>query len=117
MRQWILTAAVLVGASQVDAQAASVIYDFPSTTPLATVQAWIPTLYVNNIAFPMTHTCVTVGPLQTCTATLPNIATALTPTGSQTFQITVKDAVLGEGAKSLPLVLARPLVATGLRIQ
>jgi hypothetical protein len=115
MRLGMMVVGVWLLAAQ--AQAATVIYEVPSTTPLATVQAWVPTLYVNNVAFAMTHTCTTAGPIHTCSATLPVITAALTATGSQTFQVTLKDPVFGEGTRSSPLVLVRPAVPSALRIQ
>lgn len=104
------------------AQAQSVIYTYPVTSAtLVQVNGYIPTLYVNGASFPLTHTCVlttTVTPnVFTCTAPLPNITSALTPTGPQNFEVTLKDAIL-EGPKSNPpFVLTRPSVVSTLRIQ
>lgn len=103
------------------AQAANVIFDYPSPGPLASViQGWTATLYVNAIPFVLNDTCVlvtTVTPnVVRCTAPLPVITTALTPTGPQNFEVTVMDVVL-ESPKSVPFVLTRPSVTTNLRIQ
>jgi hypothetical protein len=109
-------ASTLLFASTLQAQ--TVTYSSSTTiAPLATVQAWTPTLYVNNTPFVLTQTC-TLGttPAINCSAPLPNISTALTPTGNQTFAITFKDPILGESSKSVPLVLVSPVAPTSLAI-
>lgn len=102
-------------ASVAFAQTATVTYTYPTIVigvpvTLLQVQTYIPTLQVNGMAFPLTHTCVlTPGTpsVFTCTAPLPNITTGLTPSGSQSFTVTLKDVIL-EGQPSLPFVLQRP---------
>lgn len=119
MTRWMLVLVFLLGSVPAFAQAATVAYDYPvvAGVPLAaTVQAWTPTLYVNGTAFVLTHTCTGTTTV-TCTATLPNITSALTPTGPQTFTVSLKDTVLGESPQSLPLVKVRPVAPLVLRIQ
>lgn len=99
------------------ASAQTVMFDAATGTTPATANTWTSVLYVNGTAFPMTHTCATVGTATTCSAPLPNITAALTPVGSQTFTVTFKDPVLGESGQSSPLVLIKPAAAGNLRIR
>lgn len=110
-------AAVLVLMVRADAQTATVLFDAQSGTTPATANTWTSVLYVNNVAFPMTHTCAVVGTATTCQAPLPNISAALTAVGTQTFEVTFKQGVLGETARSSPFVLVRPAAPSNLRIQ
>lgn len=104
----------------VQAQTGTVAYDYPASTPPATVQGYAATLFVNGTAFPITDTCVlntTVTPnVVTCTAPLPNITAALTSSGPQSFTVTLKNVVL-ESSPSAPFVLTAPSAPTGIRIQ
>ena len=102
----------------VSAQTVTVLFDAQTGTTPATANTWTSVLYVNGTPFPMTHTCVAVGTVTTCSAPLPAIAPALTSNGSQSFTVTFKDAVLGETTQSSPpLVRIRPSAAINLRIQ
>lgn len=108
---------VLVLAPGAHAQAATVLFDAAAGTTVATANSWTSVLYVNGTAFPMVHTCAIVGAATTCSAPLPNITAALTPLGSQTFEVTFKDAILGESLRSGPFVRVRPAAPSNLRIQ
>lgn len=116
----LLVSLLLLTANRSEAQAASVVFDYPNTASPAVVQGYIATLYVNGTAFVLNDTCVltTVAPIVVrCTATLPDITSALTASGNQNFEISLKDVIL-EGAKSAPpFVLTRPSAPQGLRIQ
>ena len=114
-------AVMLMLASSAQAQSATVTFDTSANTPVATVQNYTATLYVNGTPFPLTDTCVLVTGVTPnvvrCTAQLPDVSSALTTSGNQNFEVTLKDVIL-EGAKSSPpFVLARPNVTTNLRIQ
>lgn len=118
MRRWLTVVAfVLVCASQARAQAASVVFDAAAGTTVAAANGWTSVLYVNGTAFPMAHTCALVGVTVTCTATLPNITSALTPSGAQSFQVSFVDAVLGESVKSVPFLRDRPAAPINGRFQ
>jgi hypothetical protein len=118
-----MTLLILMYASLAKAQAAQVIYDFniAPLPPASQVQAWTASLFVNGTRFPLADTCVltTVAPIVIrCTATLPNISAALTPSGTQTFEVAWYDTIPEmESAKSSPLVLVRPSAPSTLRIQ
>lgn len=100
------------------AQTATVIYDYALTQGTTTVtvpqvQAWTATLFVNATSFPLPGvTCVQSGVAPnlnaTCTAPLPNITAALTPSGNQSFSALLTDSLLGASPQSLPLVKVRP---------
>ena len=106
---------VLLMAWPVSAQTVTFAYDAP-TPSVAVAQGWAPTLYVNNQAFPVAaHTCTLAGAIVTCTFTAPNFAAALTAQGPQTFEVSLRDAVVGEGPRSLPLSRTRPAAPTNLR--
>ena len=98
-------------------RAASVLFDVPGAT-VADANGWASTLYVNGTAFPLTHTCVLVNTVVTCTAALPAISTALAPGLVQTFEVDLFDAVLQlRSAKSVPFLRNRPTVPTSGRFQ
>lgn len=113
-------AALSLYATVVQAQAATVIFNYPNTVSAAVVQGYTATLYVNGTPFVLTDVCVlvtTVTPnVVQCTAPLPNVTAALTASGPQNFDVTLADVIL-EGAHSVPFVLARPSVTSNLRIQ
>lgn len=119
MRRFFLASTVLFLLLQISshAQAATVAFDASAGTTVATANGWTSVLYVNGTAFAMIHTCALVGTLVTCSAPLPNVATALTPSGNQTFEVTFKDVVLGESPRSVPLVLVRPNAPLNPRIR
>lgn len=120
MRKFLLVVSFCLFSSLVNAQAAQVIFDYPNTSPAATVQGWTATLYVNGTPFVLTDTCVltTAAPIVVrCTATFPNVTSALTPSGVQNFEVTLMDVVLESAKSSPPFVLTRPSVVTNLRIQ
>lgn len=105
----VLTLMLLCPAVALRAQTGpQIAFDAPSGVTPAQGNLWTSVLYVNGTPFPMVHTCVAAGPLTTCTAPLPNISSALTATGPQTFTVSFKDVVLGEGPQSGPLVRLRP---------
>lgn len=119
-----LLSAFLVAAPIVaQAQAATVAFDYsvpaPAVTPSpAVVTGYVAQLYVNGVAFVLTDTCVAVAApaVITCTATLPNISSALAVTGPNQFQVSLKDGIL-EGPKSVvPLVLVTPSAPSTPRI-
>jgi hypothetical protein len=116
-----LFAAFMFVSASAFAQSATVTFDY-TVTPLPTaavVQGWTFTLTVNSTKFVLNDTCVlnSAGPIVvTCTATLPNITTALTGSGPQSFTGTLADGIL-ESSASLPLVLTRPSAPTAPRIQ
>jgi len=123
MRKMLFVLAIVFYSNLANAQAATVIYDF-TPTPLpapSVVQGWTASLFVNGVRFALTDTCVTttVAPIVVrCTATLPNISAALTPTGPQTFEVAWYDTIPElESAKSSPFVLVRPSAPATLRIQ
>lgn len=99
------------------AQAATVLFDASSGTTPATANQWTSVLYVNGTPFAMVHTCSLVGTVTTCSSALPNITTALTPVGTQTFTVTFKDVILGESPQSGPLTRIRPSAPSPPRIQ
>lgn len=117
MKLILLVLLALSLSAPVFAQTTTVAFDAAAGTTPATANSWTSVLYVNGTAFPLVHTCATVGTTTTCTATLPNISAALTPVGTQTFTVTFKDSVLGESPQSLPLVKVRPAAPVLLRIQ
>lgn len=121
MKSFFLTITFVLLASVARGQAATVIFDYNTTVPTATVQGWTATFYVNNIPFVLTDVCVlvtTVTPnVNRCTATLPDITTALTPTGIQNFTVSLKDSILEGPVSTPPLALQRPSAITNLRIQ
>ena len=109
----LLVLAALLYSGVAEAQAASVIYDYTlvqgaTTVTVAQVQAWKAELLVNGTPFVLAPVCVLNGLFATCTAPLPNISTALTPSGNQTFTARLSDTVLGAGPVSLPLVKVLP---------
>jgi hypothetical protein len=108
---------VVLAAAPARAQVATVLFDAATGTTVATANSWTSVLYVNGTAFPMVHTCAIVGTVTTCSAPLPNITAALTPLGTQTFEMTFKDAILGESLRSAPFVRVRPAAPSNLRIQ
>lgn len=111
-------AMLLLTGSLARAQAATVLYDAPTGTTLAQANSWAGTLYVNNQAFQLTQTCTQAGVgVVTCSAPLPNVAAALAPTGPQNFEVTWKDAVLGEGPRSAVFIRNRPSAPTNGRFQ
>lgn len=120
MKKLFLTLIILLFAATVQAQTATVTYDYSAAGAVpSVVQGYGATLYVNGVAFTMNDTCVaTPAPaLITCTANLPNISTALVPVGPNQFQVSMKDGIL-EGPKSvIPLVLTAPLAPSTPRIQ
>ncbi len=99
----------------VTASAATVVYDSANT--LAEVQGYTATLFVNGTAFPLTQTCVASTANVTCTAPLPNITSALTASGPQTFTVQFADPVLGVTATSAPFIRTRPAAPTSGRFQ
>lgn len=100
----------------VPARAASVLFDVTGT--VADANGWTSTLYVNGTAFPLVHTCALVATVVTCTATLPNISTALVAGSAQTFEIDLFDAVLNiRSPKSVPFIRNRPTVPINGRLQ
>lgn len=116
-----LLAAFLMAAPMVaHAQAATVSFDYSVAASVpATVQGWTARLYVNGVAFTLADTCVAVAApiIVTCNAALPNISTALPPTGPSQFQVSLQDGIL-EGPKSVvPLVLSAPSAPSTPRIQ
>lgn len=103
--------------SALPARAASVLFDVTAGT-VADANGWQSTLYVNGTAFPLVHTCALVATVVTCTATLPNISTALVAGSAQTFELDLFDAVLNiRSAKSTPFLRNRPVVPTNGRLQ
>lgn len=118
MKRIALALAFLLFASIAHAQAATVIYDYaltqgPTTVTVGQVQAWKAELLVNGTPFVLVGvSCVQSGVAPnlnaTCSAPLPNITTALTASGGQTFTARLSDAVLGVGGQSLPLVKVLP---------
>jgi len=122
MKVLIALVVFLALASSAAAQAATVLFDYPATTPAATVQGYAAVLYVNNTAIALTDTCTlvtTVTPnINRCTAMVPNatITAALTVSGPQTFEVTLADGIL-ESARSVPFVLTRPVAPLTVRIQ
>lgn len=100
------------------AQAATVLFD--TTATVAEANGWTSVLYVNNVAFPLVHTCALIGTTVTCTATVPAAALLtppLTATGAQRFEVTFVDSVLGESPKSIPLFLTRPVAPINPRFR
>lgn len=92
-----------------------VSYDYVGAS-LATVQAWTPVLYVNSQPFVIANqTCTQAGTSVSCSFQLPTITPALTASGAQTFELALRDAVLGEGPKSSPLVRTKPGAPISLR--
>lgn len=116
----ILLILILLITTKVEAQ--TVTYNYPDLSRTAAqVTGYISTLYVNGTLFILSHNCVlittTIPNVITCTANLPNITSALTASGPQNFEVTLKDVIL-ESSKSIPpFVLNRPNAVTGLRIQ
>lgn len=102
----------------VPTQAQTVGFDVPNGT-IAGVGAWTPILYVNNTPFTTTAplVCTQAGTLTSCTYPMPVIASALTATGPQTFELALKDVVLGEGPRSLPLSKTKPGAAINLQLK
>ncbi len=85
---------------------------------------WTSVLYVNNVAFPLVHTCVDVSSgLVTCTAQIPPAAMGTPPflqEGPQTFEVSFKTATGQESSRSLPVLLflpSRPLPPAQLKVQ
>lgn len=119
MKTFVIAFAASLLASAVHAQTVTVAYDYNLGATAAQVQSWVALLYVNTTPFQLTPTCVTVPSpvLVTCTAPLPNITTGLTASGPQSFSVSLKDVILGEGPKSFPLVLVKPSAPTVPRIQ
>lgn len=119
MKRTLAILLLIIGfAVPVTAQTATVIFDAATGTTAATANGWTSVLYVNNTAFPMVHTCALVGAVVTCSAPLPNITAALTPIGTQTFEVSFKDVVLNvESSRSGPFVRIRPAAPLNLRIQ
>lgn len=113
----IVVLSLLAPATVAHAQAATVLFDAATGTTPATANQWTSVLYVNGTPFPMVHTCTLVGAVTTCTSPLPNVTTALTPVGSQTFNVTFKDIILGESPQSGPLTRIRPAAPFPPRIQ
>lgn len=99
------------------AQTATVLFDAATGTTAATANSWTSVLYVNGVAFPLIHTCTLAGTVVTCQSPLPNITAALTPLGTQTFEVTFKDVILGESPRSAPFARIRPAAPSNLRIQ
>ncbi len=94
----------------------TVRYDAAAGQTAAQNAAWTPILYVNNQPFVGTSPMCTSAPV-VCSFPLPNIASALTPIGPQSFQIALRDPILGEGLKNtVPLVLTRPGTPTNLQV-
>lgn len=117
MKSFLLTLALVAALVQIaSAQTATVLFDAQTGTTAATANSWTSVLYVNGVAFPMVQTC-TGTTLVTCSAPLPAIAAALTPLGTQTFEVTFKDVVLGESPRSGPFGRIRPAAPSNLRIQ
>lgn len=112
----IMMLGALLLASVATAQTATVLFDAATGTTAATANSWTSVLYVNGVAFPMVQTC-TGTTLVTCQAPSPNITAALTPLGTQTFEVTFKDVILGESPRSGPFARIRPAAPSNLRIQ
>lgn len=99
------------------AQAATVLFDAASGTALADASAATSVLYVNGTAFPLVHQCSQSGTVVTCSALLPVVTAALTPSGAQSFQVAFVDPVFGETAKSVPFIKNRLAAPTNGRFQ
>lgn len=116
LRQVAVVAALVCGlSSPISAQTPTVTYDIAPPATLAEASGWTAVLYVNNIPFQSAHACALAATVITCSFPLPNIASALTPSGPQVFEVALKDAVVGEGLRSSPLVRNRPGAPTNLR--
>lgn len=99
------------------AQAATVVFDVPAAT-VVDLNGWTSTLYVNGTAFPLTHTCILTGAIVTCTAPLPNVASALVAGTAQTFEVDLFDPVLNvRSPKSASFIRNRPAAPTSGRFQ
>ena len=110
----------VVGAIMMTAQvvAASEVVFNPSNGTLQENNSWTSILYVNGTAFPLTHTCTMVDAMAECTAPLPNIQSALTPSGPQTFRVSLYDPILMvESGKSAPFIRVRPGAPTSGRLK
>lgn len=118
MKRMLFALVVLLSLIQIaSAQTATVLVDAPAGTTLAEAAPWQWTLYVNNTAFPLTTTCAVVGALVTCQGPLPNVSTALTPTGNQNFEATYRSVLFGESPRSVPFVATRRGASSAPRIQ
>jgi len=119
MKRLLLVLVFLSVAVPVRAQAATVVFDYPVAGSLpTTVQGWTATLYVNNVPFVVNDICTPqpAPTIVTCTATLPDVSSALAVTGPNQFIMRLKDGIL-EGPNSVPLVLSRPSATSAPRIQ
>lgn len=118
MKSLLIALAFCIVGTAARAQAATVQFDATPGTAVAAANGWTSVLYVNGTAFPMAHVCTASGAAVTCEAPLPNIIPALTANGSQRFEVSFVDAVLGvESPKSAPFLRDRPVAPINLRFK
>jgi hypothetical protein len=120
MTRVVLAICFILSASLVNAQTLTVTYDYglSGAETLTMVQGWVPTLYVNGTPFTASHTCVAQpapATAVTCTFPLPNVSSAITASGNQTFEVSLKDPIVGEGGKSSPFIRVKPHAPTNAR--
>lgn len=98
------------------ARAATV--EFGAGNTLAEVQSYTVTLLVNDVPFVLTPTCTAPGGVVACSAPLPNVAAAYSPTGPQRFELVFRDTVLNvDSPRSAPFLRSRPLAPINGRLQ
>lgn len=101
-----------------NAQASTPAVVFDSLNTVGELQSFVATLFVNGTPFVLAQTCASSSANVTCVAPLPNIASALTPTGQQTFTVQLSDPVLGvTSPMSVPFIRNRPGAPTSGRFQ
>lgn len=126
MRKILLVVMASLFATVASAQTPTVSYDYllQASETLPMVQSWTAVLYVNGSAFTAAHTCIAQPPpgpppapanALTCTFPLPNVASAITATGPQSFEVALRDAIVGEGAKAIPFIRVKPHAPTNSR--
>ncbi len=112
-----ILAFVLIAGVTLSAQSPVVDYDAPGGTTIAQNQSWTPVLIVNGQPFVGAKpSCVGTTAI-VCTFPLPDISSALTASGPQTFRIVLRDPVLGDGPAGAPLSLIRPGAGVNLRFR
>lgn len=120
MKRLICALLFVVASRAATVQAATVFFEIDTSQGATLVEAttWVPTLYVNGTPFTLTPTCTQTGSAIACTAPLPNVTGALLPTGKQTFELDLRDPVLGSTSpKSVPFIRSRPVAPINGRLQ